>query len=254
MLLNYQSYGQGPPLIILHGLFGMLDNWHTVSRMLAKDFHVFAVDQRNHGRSPHSDIFNYNAMTEDVREFISAQHISPCFLLGHSMGGKTAMWTALQHPNLIDRMVVVDIAPKSYPAKHDDILEALQSVEPEDYSSRGEIDDAISVRIKDPTVRQFLLKNLVRSEDGSFRWKMNLPVLVSHYGEIMEGIDSERTFDKPTLFVRGRKSSYIRDEDLPGIKRLFPNSSTVDFPTGHWVHAEAPENLTKTVTEFLRES
>ncbi len=251
MDLHFQSFGQGSPLIILHGLFGMLDNWHTVSRKLGDNFRVFAVDQRNHGLSPHAEAFNYDVMARDMHDFILAQGISPSHLLGHSMGGKTAMWTALKFPDLVDRLIVVDIAPRPYPPLHDDIIEVLQSVRLEDSESREEIDEVLSTKIKEPAVRQFLMKNLSRNDDGTFRWKMNLPAIVAHYGEIMEGIETETTFPRPTLFIRSQNSSYIRDEDIPGIKKLFPSSSTVVFPTGHWVHAEAPEQVIKSVTEFL---
>ena len=253
MKLNYQSYGEGFPLIILHGLFGMLDNWHTVGRMLERHFRVLAVDQRNHGRSPHSPELNYGVMADDIRDFMTQHEISSAFLLGHSMGGKVAMTTALRNPDLVEKLVVIDIAPRSYPSFHDSILEALTSLTLSDFSSRQSIDQALSSRILEVPVRQFLMKNLARNDDGSFRWKMNLAVIVAQYSEILKGIESNTTFVKPTLFVRSMKSSYISEQDVQEIERLFPNSSIVDFGTGHWVHAEEPERLTKIVTEFLLE-
>lgn len=251
MNLHFQAYGEGPPLIILHGLFGMLDNWHTVSRKLAMHFHVFAVDQRNHGRSPHSTDFNYQVLSDDVRDFIAQHRLTKVSLLGHSMGGKTAMWTALKYPDIVDRLIVIDIAPREYPSHHDNILDALESVDFRTVSSRNDVDTALSSHIPEFAVRQFLMKNLARSEDGTYHWKMNLPVLVAHYEDMMKGVDSDGTYARPTLFVRGTRSSYIADADRAGIKRLFPEATTVDFDTGHWVHAEAPDQLVQTVTAFL---
>jgi pimeloyl-ACP methyl ester carboxylesterase len=254
MELNYRSYGNGFPLIILHGLFGMLDNWHTVSSMLSTDFRVIALDQRNHGRSPHSTEFNYQVMARDVRDFMEHHSLKSCYLLGHSMGGKTAMHIALHYPQLIDKLVVVDIAPRAYPSMHDSILEALASVDPTKYSSRREIDGALLPRIPEPGVRQFLMKNLARTENGVFHWKMNLPIIASNYQEILKKVTSEIQFTKPVLVVRSTKSKYVEDSDLVDFRSLFPNSHVVDFDTGHWVHAEAPEQLTKVVSDFLKRS
>jgi pimeloyl-ACP methyl ester carboxylesterase len=253
MKLHYQSYGEGFPLIMLHGLFGMLDNWHTVSRMLGGHFRVLALDQRNHGRSPHTPELSYEVMADDIRDFMAQQEISSAFVLGHSMGGKVAMATALRYPDLVEKLVVIDIAPRSYPSFHDSILEALTSLTLSNFSSRQSIDQALSSRIGEVPVRQFLMKNLARNDDGSFRWKMNLAVIAGQYSEVLKRIDSNTSFAKPTLFVRSMKSSYIGDQDIQEIKRIFPDSSIVDFETGHWVHAEEPERLTKVVTEFLLE-
>ncbi len=251
MTLNYQTYGKGTPLIILHGLFGMLDNWHSVGKMLAEYFQVYVVDQRNHGRSPHSPEFDYDAMADDVREFTAQRSISSCFLLGHSMGGKVAMTAALKYQDLFSKLVVIDIAPRSYPSFHDTLLDALTSLNVSEFSSRQNIDEALSVTIPEAAVRQFLMKNLSRDPDGSFRWKMNLRVLSAKYQEVLKEVSSEARFSRPALFIRSLKSSYIGEGDIPDIKRLFPRAIIADFNTGHWVHAEAPEQLTRTVTEFL---
>ncbi len=251
MNLYYQTYGDGFPLIVLHGLFGMLDNWHNVSKMLGERFHVLTVDQRNHGRSPHSPNLNYGVMADDIRDFMAQHRIPSSFLLGHSMGGKVAMTAALRYPHLVEKLVVIDIAPRSYSSYHDSILEALTSLQLNTFTFRQSIDQALSNTIPDLPVRQFLMKNLTRNDDGTFRWKMNLPVILSSYGEITKAIDGTTPFIKPTLFVRSVKSSYVSEQDKPEMKRLFPFSSIVDFQTGHWVHAEAPEQLTKMVTSFL---
>lgn len=251
MQLYYQAYGSGPPLIILHGLFGMLDNWHTVSKMLGAHFEVFAIDQRNHGRSPYSSEFNYAVMAEDVREFIHQRGISSANLLGHSMGGKTAMWVALKFPELISKIVVVDIAPRAYSSLHDAILDALTSVDWDRVSTRKDVDGMLSLKISDSAVRQFLMKNLTRNEAGAFRWKMSLPVLAMNYREVLTEVKTNAKFPSPALFIRSTKSSYINETDRVDIEQLFPNSTIVDFDTGHWVHAEAPEMLSKTVMKFL---
>lgn len=252
MELNYQSYGKGAPLVILHGLFGMLDNWHTVGRMLSEHFQVFLVDQRNHGRSPHSQEWSYDVMAEDIKSFIAQHQISPCFLLGHSMGGKAAMTAALRYPDQVEKLVVIDIAPRPYPSFHDSILEALTSLDLGQHTSRQAVDDALSTSIHEGPIRQFLMKNLARNDDGSFRWKMNLPIIATKYPEILKGIDFSDAYSKPALFVRNMKSSYIVERDLSDIRRLFPQATIVDFENGHWVHAEAPRQLTETVVDFLK--
>ena len=251
MQLNYQTYGKGSPLIVLHGLFGMLDNWHSVGKMLGEYFQVFLVDQRNHGRSPHSAEMDYEAMARDILEF-STQHRIPTFhLLGHSMGGKVAMKTALSFPGSVEKLIVIDIAPRLYPSFHDSILNAMTSIDLKNFSTRQAVDGALSVAIHEQPVRQFLMKNLARNEDDSFRWKLNLPVIALKYQNMLEEVKSSTPYSKPTLFIRSKKSSYIGEGDIPHIKRLFPDSTFTDFETGHWVHAEAPELLVKTVVDFL---
>ena len=251
MKLNYQMYGDGAPLIVLHGLFGMLDNWHTVGKKLGEHFRVFAVDQRNHGRSPHSPELNYSVMANDIRDFAQQLRLPSFFLLGHSMGGKVAMATALTYPVIVEKLIVIDIAPRSYPAFHDVIIEALISLNLSSYSSRKEIDIALSARIPEIPIRQFLMKNLTRDDNGSFHWKMNLPVIACQYSNILKGIESDTAYRNPALFIKSTKSSYVAQSDTAEIKRLFPNTAFVDFETGHWIHAESPEKLTETVTRFL---
>jgi pimeloyl-ACP methyl ester carboxylesterase len=251
MTLNFQTYGKGTPLIILHGLFGMLDNWHSVAKMLAEYFQVFVLDQRNHGRSPHSSVFGYDAMADDVCEFATQRHISSCFLLGHSMGGKVAMTAALKYQDLFSKLVVIDIAPRAYPSFHDTLLQALTALNLGNFTSRQAIDDALAVTISEAPVRQFLMKNLSRDSNGSFHWKMNLPVLSANYHEVLREVKSEDMYTKPTLFIRSLQSSYINERDIADIKRIFPRAIVEDFKTGHWVHAEAPDQLTRTVAQFF---
>jgi esterase len=252
MRLHYQAYGSGLPLIILHGLFGMLDNWHTISRSLGAHFRIYALDQRNHGRSPHSEIFTLDAMAEDVGEFMDQEGISSAFLLGHSMGGKIAMRYALSQPQRVEKLVVVDIAPRSYASQHDGIFEALTSIDLSLLGSREEINTELSKWIPQSDIRQFLMKNLARKDDGTYHWKMNLPIIQSNYQEVLKEIVSTTPFLKPALFIRSIKSSYLLESDRLTILRLFPNSTIVDFGTGHWVHAEAPDLFVSVVKDFLQ--
>jgi esterase len=251
MKLFFQEYGAGPPLVILHGFLGSLDNWHSLSRRFAASFRVFSLDQRNHGRSPHSEEFTYEAMADDLGEFLHDHDLRGSSIIGHSLGGKTAMRFALDHPESVGRLVVVDIGPKAYPAHHDAILEALRSIDLSRYSSRDQVAEALAGSIPSNTTRQFLLKNLKRNDDSSFSWKMNLRVLDREYDAVNKSITASRPFEKPTLFVRSLKEGYVLDEDLPGIRQLFPVCTIVDVSVGHWIHAEAPDLFFGTVMDFL---
>lgn len=252
MKLAYKRYGDGPPLLILHGLLGAGGNWHTLSNTaFGPHFTVFTVDLRNHGRSPHSDVFDYPSMVEDLLEFLETHALPHAHVLGHSMGGKVAMHLALAHPARVDRLVVVDMAPRAYPPRHLEILEALGGLDLATLGSRGEIDAALARRITSRPIRQFLLKNL-DFRDGRYGWKMNLPAIHRNYAQINTLIDAGR-FDGPALFVRGGASDYVEDADLPAIRALFPHAEIVTIDgAGHWVHAERPDALAAAVLGFLR--
>lgn len=253
--LHYRVYGHaGHPLIILHGLLGMLDNWQTHSKRFAEaGFKVYAVDQRNHGKSPHSDVFNYQVMAEDLVEFMREHRIPLAHVLGHSMGGKTAMQFALTHPELVDRLVVVDVAPRAYPAAHDHILEAMCSLKLSQFGSRREVDAELAKRLPDQTLRQFVLKNLARDEEGKLKWKANLAVIKKQYADIAGDITATGVFTKPVLFVRAEKSDYISARDRARIEKLFPRASIATIiGAGHWVHAEKPDEFATMVVHFLR--
>ncbi len=252
MKLFFQEYGTNQPLIILHGMLGTLDNWHTLSKTFATSFRVLAVDLRNHGRSPHSNTFTYKAMAEDVHELLDAQHIESAHLIGHSMGGKVAMTLALSSPERVGKLVVVDIAPRSYPRLHDELLEALMSVNIGVFQSRQQVDGALSGKIPDVGVRQFLMKNLGRDSAGSFFWKADLEVISKNYEELASEIRALAPFPKPTLFVKGERSRYILESDTPFIYSLFPNARIVSIDAGHWIHAESPARFSDVVQQFLR--
>lgn len=252
--LNFKTFGQGDPIVILHGLFGMLDNWQAVGRKLAEDYTVYLVDQRNHGRSPHHENMDYASMAEDLLYFMESQWMFKAHIIGHSMGGKTAMEFSLAHPDMVDKLVVVDIAPKVYPGGHQEIFEALQSVNLAQVKERSEVYEQLKERIDDYGVLQFLLKNLSRNKKGGYEWKMNLPVLFSNYQNMLDAIESNGLFDGPALFIRGDKSNYILEEDFPLLEALFPNASVETISgAGHWVHAERPEELLKLIRAFLEE-
>lgn len=252
MQLHSENYGAGHPFLILHGLFGSLENWRTLSKTLGKFFRVFAVDQRNHGRSPHSAIFNYQVMAEDLKELLLQHGLSSAYVLGHSMGGKTAMQFAVTYPDMVDAVIVVDIAPKAYASEHEAIFDALYRLELSTLRTRQAADIALAKTIQDTSLRQFLLKNLDRDAAGEFRWRIALDALYTNYREILKGLETRRKFAKPTLFIRGGNSDSIRDEDLATIETLFPHAQLITIPrVGHWVHAEAPQEFVARVLDFL---
>ncbi len=254
MQLFHNSYGDPslPALIILHGLLGSSDNWHSLGKRFGERFHILALDARNHGRSPHSDVFDYPAMASDVMEFMNQQNIRTASVLGHSMGGKTAALMALLYPDVINKLIVVDIAPRSYRDRNDQIFSALHSVDITAYSFRKDIDAALSAKIADAGLRQFLMKNLGRDQSGRFTWKMNLEVIEKNYDRINEELPRDKRFDKPTLFLRGERSDHIQERDIPIIRQLFPAAQIMTIKNaGHWVHADAPEKFYSLVLEFL---
>lgn len=252
MLLHYKSFGEGEPLLILHGFLGSLDNWQSIAKELAATYQVFILDVRNHGKSFHDNHHDYGSMVADVHYFIDHLGLSKVTLLGHSMGGKIAMLFALKYPLLVSHLIVVDIAPKIYQPGHEDILYALSKVNPKELKSRQEAVDIISTYIHDSSVVQFLLKNLDREVDGSFSWKMNLPVLISQYAEILS-FPGEGIFNEPTLFLKGEKSDYILPADEPNIQQYFSKAKIVSVKNaGHWVHAENPVDFISETSIFLK--
>lgn len=251
MKLNFRQAGEGKPLIILHGLFGSGDNWVTVTKPLAEHYHVYVLDQRNHGRSPHSPVHSYLSMADDLLEFISDNKIENPYILGHSMGGKTAMQLALNHSDKLEKLVVVDISPRYYKPHHQDVISGLSAVDLENIKSREEAETAMLPYLAELGVRQFLLKNLYRSESGGFAWRMNLDAIVGQIENI--GMENKGgPFTKPTLFLRGENSNYIQEKDHEIIKKLFPNSNIQTIAgAGHWVQAEKPREFVEAVVTFL---
>lgn len=251
MKLHYRKLGTGKPLFILHGLFGSSDNWQTLGKRFAEKYTVYFVDQRNHGHSPHSETFNYEVMAADFYELVTDLGETNINILGHSMGGKTAISFAKEHPDLIDKMIVADISHKPYPMHHEQIIAGLKSIDLSVIKTRGGADKKLAETISEIGVRQFLLKNLYWIEKGQLGWRINIPVLSREIGRIIEEIKFD-TIDTDTLFIRGGKSNYILESDYSEIAKKFPSSEIFSIEeSGHWIHAEAPEKVYTTVTDFL---
>lgn len=250
MILHFQKLGEGDPLIILHGLFGSADNWLTFAKKITDTYTVYLVDQRNHGRSPHSNDFSYELMARDLEEFMDAEGIEKASIVGHSMGGKTTMTFARLFPERVNRIVVVDIGVKSYPMHHEAILAGLKSIDPDALQSRGEAEEAMKKHIDDFGVRQFLLKSLYRKDKDHFGWRINIPVLEAEMPEILKAMKKSEV-DVPALFIAGSNSDYIREGDKAEILAIFPNAEFAALPTGHWVHAEDPDGLEEILRKFV---
>ena len=253
MQLHFTESGQGRAVILLHGLFGSSDNWHSIAQRLAESFRVFAVDQRNHGLSPHGDEMNYSLLAEDLNEFTTTRGIETAFVIGHSMGGKTAMQFALQFSERVDKLIVADMAPRAYAPAHDKIFAALLALDLPRFQSRQQIEDALAPEIPSLVLARFLLKNLGRNSAGRFFWKINLRGLSDNYPQLGKPVFADAPFTKPTLFIRGGKSNYLNPEDEPLIRELFPQSQMQTIAAaGHWLHADAPDNFLRLVVDFLR--
>jgi esterase len=252
MELFYREMGKGKPIIILHGLFGTSDNWQILARKLGEKYHVYTVDLRNHGQSFHSEDFDIQWMARDVAGFIDFYKIKEPVIIGHSMGGKIAMKVAIMFPDSIEKFISVDIGPQSYPVRHEKIIEALNSVDIENVKTRKEVEQALMQSIPDWGIRQFLMKNLKRLNEGGFTWKMNLPVISRKIENIGEAIGNGNVITKPGLFVRGSESDYILDEDWSEIEKQFPNSKLITIEgAAHWIHVDKPKELLDVFLEFI---
>ncbi|MDH5366344.1 MAG: alpha/beta fold hydrolase [Cyclobacteriaceae bacterium] len=252
MNLFFRKTGEGSPLIILHGLFGSSDNWLSIAKVLGNNHTVYSVDQRNHGQSPHSDFFNYKIMANDLKAFIEENNIDNPIILGHSMGGKTAMQFAVNNPKMLKKLILVDIGAKSYPIHHDTILKGLNSINIDELKSRGEADQQLSKYVSETGIRQFLLKNIARSADG-FKWKMNLPIIEKEIEQVGIGLSNNDFYKGDTLFIRGKNSNYILDEDIDGLNHHFPKYKLETIENaGHWLHAEQPEKFVEIVKNFIK--
>jgi pimeloyl-ACP methyl ester carboxylesterase len=251
--LYHKIYGEGKPIIILHGLFGMSDNWLSFAKLKAQHRMVVLVDVRDHGRSPHTEEFTYEHIAEDVLELMHDNWIYHADIIGHSMGGKAVMQLASLHPDAIEKMAIIDIGPGSYPGGHEIIMEALSGIDLKSMTSRNEVESRLSTIIKDTAVLNFLLKNLSRNKGGGFRWKMNLPLLKSNYQQILAGLDLNH-IENPTLFVKGELSAYIDDRQEALIKETFTDYSIHEIKkAGHWVHADQPQVLFDVLYDFLND-
>ncbi len=253
MQLHFKKYGEtGEALIILHGFLGSLDNWHSLAIEFGKKYRVFSLDLRNHGKSPHTEFHSINLMVDDLNAFMQQQNISSAFILGHSMGAKVAMQFATKFPEKTIKLIAVDMSPRQYQRGHDNVIEVLNTLELQKIKSRKHADEIISAKIPELALRQFLLKNLVRTELG-FKWKINLLVLERDYTEIVKACVFKTQFTKPTLFIKGENSNYILADDEKIIHSHFSDVKIIPISNaGHWVHADNPREFLNAVLNFLR--
>ena len=252
MLLHHTELGAGEPLIVLHGLLGSHQNLLPVCRKFAERFHVFAVDQRNHGHSPHHSEMSYELMAADVVRFMDAHQLTSAHVLGHSMGGKTAMHLALHHPDRVNKLVVVDMSPRAYGPRFAKLLHALRQLHPERFTARAEADTALAASVPEESLRQFLLKNLAPKDGGGYRWRIGLENIAANYDHLRSAIHSALPFTGDALFLVGGKSDYVGDADREEIHRLFPSAHFTSIPgAGHWVHAEKPGEFAEACLRFL---
>ncbi|TXD47932.1 alpha/beta fold hydrolase [Polaribacter sp. IC073] len=252
-ILHSTIKGEGTPLLILHGYFGMSDNWKTLGNQFSEDFQVHLIDQRNHGRSFQEDEFNYEVLVEDLYSYIQYYKLEKVCIIGHSMGGKTAMLFAVTYPELVEKLIVVDISPREYQPHHNAILAGLNSIDFTVDNSRGKVDKKLAELIPELGVRQFLLKNVYWVEKGQLGFRFNLESLTNNNSEVGEGLPSFTIFEKETLFLKGEKSAYITENEVPIIEAHFPNSKIVEIKNaGHWLHAENPKQFYSEVCTFLK--
>jgi esterase len=255
MKLFYRKYGAGEPFLILHGLFGQSDNWNTLAKQFGgSDLEVYVVDMRNHGLSPHSEVWNYDVMADDILELADDLQLTRFTILGHSMGGMAAMNFACKYANRLNKLIVADIAPKPYPPHHDKVLAALLAVDFSKQKTRKEADNILSAYIPDEATKQFLLKNLFWKEDDLLAWRFNLEVIARNI-EIISSTFSlpDIACPIPAWFIKGERSGYISNNDLPLIHHLFPVSTLVTIPNaGHWIHADQPVLFFEKIMEIIR--
>ncbi|KIM09780.1 MAG: alpha/beta hydrolase [Sulfurovum sp. FS06-10] len=253
-MLHSRIEGEGRPLLIIHGFLGMSDNWKSLAtQFAAQGFQTHALDLRNHGKSFHSDDFNYEIMVEDVKQYCNHHQLKEINIIGHSMGGKVAMLLATTYPNLVSKLIVADIGPKYYAPHHQTILAGLNAVDFSKKPSRKDVEEALSKHITDFGVRQFLLKNLYWKTPEQLAFRFNLDVFNQNHEIIGAALPFEKTFSKPTLFLRGDKSDYILDSDFETIYYHFPAATIVTIKNaGHWLHAENPKDFYENVLRFMK--
>ncbi len=267
MKLFYRKYGQGPPLIILHGLYGSSDNWVTIARSLSDIYTVYLPDQRNHGQSPHDIVHDYESMRNDLFELVIDLKLSKFFLSGHSMGGKTAISFALNWPEMIHGLLVADISPfinetsnNSAYSQHLSILQAILSIDLSTIETRGEAESILVGKVPDEKVRGFIMKNLQRTSGNKFTWKLNASSLLNNLENIMTGIDrksylSQQIMGFPVIFLKGKDSDYLPSADFRDIQKVFPAAEFIEVPdAGHWIHSDRPDEVIKNLRKLLSDS
>lgn len=256
-ILHSKIYGKeksGTPLLVFHGLFGMLDNWGTFGKDFGEFRPVHLLDLRNHGKSFHSDEMSHDDLAEDILNYINSHDLEKVILLGHSLGGKAVMQFAINYPQFLEKLIVVDIAPKSYPPHHQGIIKALQSVDFSIVKSRGDVEDVLSEYIPEKSVVYFLAKSLYWTENKNLAWRFNIKALAEKYSEFVSKAIKFGIYEGETLFLSGEKSNYILPQDEFAIRQQFPNSKIVVIKNaGHWTQAENPADFHDAVFEFLNE-
>ena len=268
MNLFFREEGEGFPLVIVHGLYGSSDNWLTVAKKLSSHFKVYMIDQRNHGRSPNSEAHNYEVLKDDLADFFDLHKIEKAILMGHSMGGKTVMYFAADYPERVEKLIIVDIAPKDYFLLNDEsqyflhknILQAMLNIDFSKMESRKEVENYLLERIDNLSIVQFLLKSVHRKKESpQFEWRLNVQVLYDNLDEIISGVNAKwfddrlPIFNYPVLFIKGANSNYILPEDYSSMLRIYPEAIIRVIPNaGHWVHAEQPQLFMKVLEQFIR--
>ena len=255
-MLNYRIYGDAKnlqrPLLVLHGLLGSLDNWHTFASKQQTERSIIAIDMRNHGASPHVDGMNYRLMVQDVLAVADQLQLAQFDLMGHSMGGKAAMWLALDYPERLKKLIIVDIAPVNYPTRHQAIIQAMLTMPLASFKSRKEADTWLAPTIKQPFERAFLLKNLKWDENGKFIWQCNLPEIAKHYLSITAFHGTEQRYDGATLFIGGGQSDYLQPEPWQVAQTYFPAARLAMIEeSGHLPHVQTPDIFTEHVNKML---
>ena len=251
MKLHFKKYGNGQPLLILHGLFGSSDNWRTIGKKFSANFSVYLIDQRNHGHSHHDEQISYDLMADDLYQLTEDENLKDVYLLGHSMGGKTAMRFTQKYPSIISKLIVADIGRKKYTMHHDQIIKGLSAIDLKTVNSRNKSREILSKYVSEESLLQFLLKNLYWKTKGQLAWRMNLPIIIKNMEEILSEIPSEIVLT-PTLFLKGEKSNYIEESDLNDIMYYFPNSEIETiYNSGHWLHAENPLDFYQLIMDFI---
>ncbi len=250
--LHYKVTGEGPTVVLLHGLFGSLENLGMVARELSKSFRVISIDLPDHGQSYHTDSFSYDNYASIVQSTLQSLNIDSYDLLGHSMGGKVAMKMALSKPNNVRKLIVADIAPVAYEHRHQNVLKALNSIDLKTLESRQQADKIISNLIEEAGVRQFILKSLIQAAGGEWSWKFNVDLITRDYSKISQGIDFAEPFSGEALFIKGSSSDYLTIDHQQAVSTRFPNSKVkIIQGAGHWLHAEKPVAFNKIAKDFL---
>jgi len=265
MKLFRRIYGNGPPLIILHGLYGSSDNWVTIARILSDSFTIILPDQRNHGQSPHNEVHDYDSMRDDLFELVNDLSIKKFFLAGHSMGGKTAIAFALKWPEMLNGLLIADVSPfttentqTSIHSQHSVILDAILSIDLQKVNSRKVADSLLSLKIPSEKERALILKNLERTSENNFAWKLNAQSLSKNLKNIMVGVERPTDYNRqitgfPIIFLKGGESEYLPENDFKDILKVFPAAEIVEIPgAGHWIQVDKPEEVVKYIRRLLQ--